>query len=355
MFPSFPHQVFVCGFSYRKRRLLGKLLSGIRIRQTHNMDLTPPNALIVVWGAKEISQDLGQRKVIRVEDGFYRSVGLGSDFIYPSSLVFDCSGIYFDPRTPSELESILNSQVFNQDDLARAKQIRGFITQNQLTKYNLDVPNHRHERLYPSIVIFVPGQVEDDASIIYGGGEVRTNLDLLKAVRLSNPNAYLIYKPHPDVQALNRKGRLSKRAVLQYADAVEYERSVIDCIDDSDEVHTMTSLVGFDALLRDKKVVTYGQPFYAGWGLTQDVFASGEAFLRRGRRLSLEELVAGALIYYPIYWDWESRTLSTCEASLIKLANTRDELIASGRLSSLKDGFIQRQFRKIRILLKTLT
>ena len=126
MFPGFPHQVFVYGFSYRKRRLLGKLLSGIRIRQTLNIDLTPPNAVIVVWGAKEISQNLGQREVVRIEDGFYRSVGLGSDFVYPSSLVFDRSGIYLDPRTPSDLESILNSQVFTQNDLARAKQIRDF-------------------------------------------------------------------------------------------------------------------------------------------------------------------------------------------------------------------------------------
>ena len=355
MFSSFPQQVFVYGFSYRKRRLLGKLLSGIRIRLTLNIDLTPPNAVIVVWGAKEISQNLGQREVIRVEDGFYRSVGLGSDFVNPSSLVFDRSGIYFDPRTPSDLESILNSQAFNQDDLARAKQIRDFIIQNQLTKYNLEAPKHRHERLYPSKVIFVPGQVEDDASIIYGGGEVRTNLGLLEAVRLANPNAYLFYKPHPDVQALNRKGRMSKKAVLQYADAVEYERSVIDCIDGADEVHTMTSLVGFDALMRDKKVVTYGQPFYAGWGLTQDVFASGEAFLRRGRKLSLDELVAGALIHYPIYWDWESETLTTCEAALIKLAKARNELIASGRLASLKEGFIRRQLRKVIMLLKALT
>jgi len=354
MFPNLPDHVFVYGLSYRKRCLLAKLLSGIRITQTLNIDLTPPTAVIFVWGAQEISQNLGQREVIRIEDGFYRSVGLGSDFIVPSSLVFDRSGIYFDPRTPSDIENILNQQAFNQDDLMRAKQIRHFITKNQLTKYNLETSQPRHKPLTQSKVIFVPGQVEDDASIIYGGGHVRTNLDLLKAVRASNPNACLIYKPHPDVQAFNRKGRVSKKTLLKFANAVEYERSVIDCIDDADEVHTMTSLVGFDALLRDKKVITYGQPFYAGWGLTQDVFASGEAFLRRGRKLLLDELVAGALIYYPIYWDWESKALTTCEDSLIKLAKSRDELSKCGRLANLKDGLMRRQLRKICMLLKTL-
>ena len=46
-------------------------------------------------------------------------------------------------------------------------------------------------------------------------------------------------------------------------------------------------------------VVTYGRPFYAGWGLTRDAHPP----LRRGRRLRLEELVAATLILYPHYID----------------------------------------------------
>ncbi len=61
-----------------------------------------------------------------------------------------------------------------------------------------------------------------------------------------------------------------------------------------DELHTLTSLAGFEALLRGRRVVVYGRPFYAGWGLTTDL-----AQIDRGRRLTLEELVAGALILYP--------------------------------------------------------
>ena len=37
-----------------------------------------------------------------------------------------------------------------------------------------------------------------------------------------------------------------------------------------DEVHVNSSLAGFEALLRGTKVSTYGVPFYAGWGLTED-------------------------------------------------------------------------------------
>ena len=66
-----------------------------------------------------------------------------------------------------------------------------------------------------------------------------------------------------------------------------------------DEVHTLTSLTGFEALLRGIPVVTYGQPFYAGWGLTTDLNPPA----RRTRKLLLDALVAGVLILYPHYID----------------------------------------------------
>jgi len=65
-----------------------------------------------------------------------------------------------------------------------------------------------------------------------------------------------------------------------------------------DELHTLTSLTGFEALLRGVPVTVYGHPFYAGWGLTRDIEP-----LKRGRLLSIEELAAAALILYPRYLD----------------------------------------------------
>ena len=47
-----------------------------------------------------------------------------------------------------------------------------------------------------------------------------------------------------------------------------------------DEVHTITSLVG--QIRHRKKVITYGLPFYAGWGLTEDRISCP----RRKRKLS---------------------------------------------------------------------
>jgi capsular polysaccharide export protein len=146
--------------------------------------------------------------------------------------------------------------------------------------------------------ILVPGQVEDDLSVVFGGGEVRTNLDLLRRVRAAHPDAIVLYKPHPDVLAGHRKGAVPEVLARRFADRILADVSTATLLATIDEVHTMTSLAGFEALLRGRRVTVYGRPFYAGWGLTTDMMP-----IVRGRRLSLDELVGGALILYPRYLD----------------------------------------------------
>ena len=94
----------------------------------------------------------------------------------------------------------------------------------------------------------------------------------------------------------NRPGRLGPEA-LDAVDALADRLDIVDCLDHVDVLATMTSLSGFEALLRGRRVETWGRPFYAGWGLTHDRLD----FPRRSRRLTLDQLVAGALIDYPIY------------------------------------------------------
>lgn len=122
----------------------------------------------------------------RMEDGFIRSVGLGSDFNWPYSLVVDRKGIYYDPSRPSELEDILNAMPEHPDRTAlleRAAALRVLILENGLTKYNTGF----RAALPPKFpegkkIVLVPGQVEDDASVRCGGFGM-ANLDLLRAVR----------------------------------------------------------------------------------------------------------------------------------------------------------------------------
>jgi len=112
---------------------------------------------------------------------------------------------------------------------------------------------------------------------------------------------------------------------------------------------TLTSLSGFDALLRGKAVTTYGLPFYAGWGLTTDMaFAATSCFARRTRQLSLDELVAATLLRYPVYWDHDLKGVTTCMAVLLQIQAQRDALQAQGRLHQLKHGFWRRNLRKLK-------
>jgi len=227
--------------------------------------------------------------------------------------------------------------------------------------WGADVPAGLAEHVHNSkaraagrTVVLVPGQVEDDASIRLGCTTVRTNLALLQAVRAARPNAFIVYKPHPDVASGNRKGRVALQAARQWANHIETTLSVVSCIDAVDEVHTMTSLSGFDALLRGRRVVTYGQPFYAGWGLTEDRAEQATAFERRTRRLSLDELVAGALLHYPIYWDWTLKGYTTCEAVLHRIVEERTALEANGGLAQLRTGWLRRQWRKLGVVLRAV-
>jgi capsular polysaccharide export protein len=286
--------------------------------------------------------------MLRMEDGFVRSVGLGSDLIRPLSLALDGQGMYFDPSRPSDLEQTLNRARFTPGELAAARRARAFMVAHGITKYNLEPARPVAWRTQGREVVLVPGQVEDDVSVRLGCGPVADNLALLRQARQAHPDGYIVYKPHPDVASGNRRGAVTRGELGGLADHVETEASVVSCIDACDVVHTMTSLSGFDALLRGKRVVTHGRPFYAGWGLTEDRMAMP----RRERALTLDELVAGALLRYPVYWDWELRGYTTCEAVLCRIAETRDALEREGRLKSLRAGYARRQWRKLDTLLR---
>ncbi|WP_404416437.1 capsular polysaccharide biosynthesis protein [Vreelandella aquamarina] len=284
----------------------------------------------------------------RLEDGFIRSVGLGAHKVAPLSIALDGEGIYFDPSQPSALERLLATTNFAERDCRRAREISQHIVDNRITKYNVEPQMTPPWAGSHQEVVFVPGQVEDDASIRYGTTVVSTNLALLKEARHAHPQAFIVYKPHPDVVYAKRKGALV--TARQWADHIETECSVVSCLDHCDVVHTMTSLVGFEALLRGKQVVTYGEPFYAGWGLTEDRVTHGKALHRRQRRLTLDELVAGTLLYYPRYWDPVLKGYTTCEGVIKTIIAQRAEQAASGVKEPLALGFWQRQFRKWQII-----
>jgi len=238
--------------------------------------------------------------LIRVEDGFVRSVGLGSNLVPPSSVVVDRRGIHFDPAHPSDLEHILATTAFTPELTERARALRQTIVSAGISKYSADANSPASPRTSGRKVVLVPGQVEDDMSVLAGGGGLRSNLELLRRTRALEPYAEILFRPHPDVDAGHRKGVVTDADALQFADRIVRGGGMAALLDAVDAVHVITSLTGFEALMRGLEVNCHGTPFYAGWGLTRDL---GHVPDRRGRKLSLDELVAGVLILYPRYLD----------------------------------------------------
>ncbi len=286
---------------------------------------------LLVWASRE-SPDLEPAataaglRLRRVEDGFLRSRGLGARLVPPLSLVLDDTGIHYDPTRPSRLERLIaESTDLPAASLRRAETLIERLKTLGLGKYNLhaaappsdlpaDWPASEGRR-----VILVPGQVEDDASVLHGcrtAGAARgetedrqeddgVNLGLLARCRAENPEALILYKPHPDVEAGLRRGAVATADALRHADAVLVNADPVALIGRVDEVWTLTSLLGFEALLRGCPVTCLGAPFYAGWGLTRDL---GAVPARRGGRhgaakVGLAGLAHAALIDYPRYLD----------------------------------------------------
>ena len=239
----------------------------------------------------------GDTDAVLVEDGFLRSRGLGADLVAPLSLVLDDVGIYYDASRPSRLENLINaSGDLAGSERARAAALVARITDAGLSKYNL--PRAELIELPKGRRILVPGQVADDASIKLGTTDVADNSTLLRTVRTANPAAIIIYKPHPDVEAGLRDGAVPD--AHEYADVVLTNADPIAAINAVDAIWTMTSLLGFEALLRGKEVTCMGMPFYAGWGLTDDRCMP---IPRRTARVDLTALAHAVLIEYPRYFD----------------------------------------------------
>ncbi|MEM8592801.1 MAG: capsular polysaccharide biosynthesis protein, partial [Pseudomonadota bacterium] len=240
-------------------------------------------------------------------------------------------GIYYDPRKESRLEQLINaSPSLPLGALDRAAKLRRALIESGLSKYNLggalpDLPSGKR--------ILIPGQVEDDASIRTGTGAISTNIALLREARTVNPDASIIYKPHPDVETGLRTGKIDETDLQDLADVTAYEADPIALIEACDEVWTMTSLLGFEALLREKPVTCLGTPFYCGWGLTQDL---GDVPARRRATVSLDGLTHAALIDYPRYYD--PVTNQACPPEIV--------------IDRLRDGKLPRPGLGLRLLAK---
>ncbi len=307
-------RIIVTGVSWWNRATLSALLAADGASADHRETFAEAleaarvgGAVLYAWASKVTAEDEAAARAAGVpltfvEDGFIRSVGLGAGLARGGSFVLDRTGIYYDATRASEIETMLETAAVGADEIARAAALRSLIVAARVSKYNvgrrvagLALPHDGRE------FVLVVGQVAVDAGVrrtLSATLDVTradtVNADLLAAARAEFPDAFVVYKPHPDVAGGLRPGAVPAEIAARHADRVVAGADIVDLIEACDRVVTLSSLSGFEALLRGKRVTVHGLPFYAGWGLTDDTTVSP----RRTRRRSLDELTAIALLRY---------------------------------------------------------
>ncbi|MEM9269744.1 MAG: capsular polysaccharide biosynthesis protein, partial [Pseudomonadota bacterium] len=216
----------------------------------------------------------------------------------------------FDPTTPSRLDALIaQSDTLPDAALARARALRHHLCASGLSKYNLTKATSSVPSVDGQRRVLVVGQVADDASLRLGGAPGVDTAGLLRQARAAHPDAFLIYKPHPDVEAGLRPGLLE----APEADWVARNAAIVPLIESAEHLWTISSLAGFEALLRKVPVTCLGRPFYAGWGLTVDL---GPPIDHRTARPSLDQLVHAVLIDYPHYVHPQTGLALSVEAAV---------------------------------------
>jgi capsular polysaccharide export protein len=281
----------------------------------HHFDLTeigstlsPGIKGIVSWGGR-----LPAKTAIRIarlrglphwhlEDGFLRSVGLGKSGSIPLSIIADDLGLPVDAGVTSRLELLIGDPT-RQRDAACGKTIRERLVEHKLSKYN-HLP-HKAPKIPPSTRrrLLLVDQVVGDVSVGRALGSAASFEQMLRDAVASGGQC--LVRTHPDVMAGYRKGYLTELAARTPGVVfVDDQVSVASILDVVDEVWTVSSQFGLDALLRGLPVRCYALPFYAGWGLTQDNASEGARAAiaqRRTARPTLDELVEVVFSVYPSY------------------------------------------------------
>lgn len=241
-------------------------------------------------------------RVCRVEDGFLRSVGLGAQRIKPLSIIIERdTDLYFHSSRSSSLHVLLRSLTADQKKQFhdQGDKLKRLLVERNLSKYNFKATGDVFEVGENSVLVL--GQVERDESIRRGPDPYVTCEQLVELAMHENPGATIYFKPHPEVH----RGIAEPYSApfRRFPELREFPQTVamFSYADAFKRIYTISSLAGFEMLLRGANVTTLGGPWYSGWGLTDD---------RNVYREEIEDLTPECLLWaaygeYPTYFTNE--------------------------------------------------
>lgn len=275
--------------------------------------------VVIGWGRKPsgrraewMARILGYRLAL-MEDGFVRSFEREAPSL---SLIIDDLGVYYDARSTSRMELIIVAGT-SETQAERARRLVAAWRTGGISKYN-HAPDYGG--LLPERYVLVVDQTNGDLSVMGGLADETRFTAMLNSALTENPNHEILVKIHPDVLTHRKRGNFALSA-LQHprirliADGCHPVRLLrhATC------VYTVTSLLGFEALLWAKPVRCFGMPFYAGWGLTHDDLSPPA---RRGPA-RLEDVVYAAFVAQARYANPDDGAPWQAEQAITYMARKR--------------------------------
>ena len=281
-------------------------------------------------------------KISRVEDGYLRSFDLGKEHNQANSLVIDNESLHFDKNGKSIIHELISEEIDEKITNQHAEYFIKFCKNNFITKYS--AINKKHLDTIEQINILFPaanfvgvvGQKPNDKSMIYGNPKSYSNFSIFYKALKENKDSLILFKQHPDVVG-NLLTDILIRLFCIFSKRTFFINdkflSPIYFINKSNVIYTISSTIGFEALIHDKKTVVFGTPFYAGYGLTED-----RVKIKRKKKLITKE----QLIYNYIY--------RYCKYS-ININKYLEFLPTINKKNAFVSSFYQEQDSKINLLL----
>ena len=296
----------------RLRRILA--LAGHELR----IGWPSPGDGVAVWGRSPIAwrgEAVARRAgvpLVRIEDAFIRSVRPGRQGGQRLGLILDDTGVHFDASGPSRLERLIARGRQGPDLIDRAREGIARLRASDLSKYNV----HRAGPLPTPGYVLIVDQVAGDASLAWSGAGPAAFERMLGIARAENPGARLLVKSHPETALGLRRGACPP---VPGVDVVTAPLSPWHLIEGASAIYTVSSQMGFEAILMGRRPVVLGWPFYAGWGLSDDRLA------RQPRGVATaERLFAAAMIEAPLWYD-------PCRDRLCRFEEAVDQIEAETR------------------------